>query len=460
MNSVADLLLARAAEHPRLPAVLHDDAAVSWAELAARAEALASRLQARGVKPGHRVAVDVGSAVAAAERLLAVWLADAIAVPLAAHLPPAEARRRRDASRCVLHAAAGALHPLAEHPPSDAGAGLVVFTSGTTGQSRGAWLDLSALEASAASVVHATSLRPGDRWLSPLPFAHVGGIGVLVRCLQTGATASVMDGFDPAGANARLRCGTTHASFVGRMVERLLADVGAAPAFPDDLRFVLVGGGPVPPALLARARAAGLPAVATYGLTEAGSTVTLADPAQEPSPRCDAGRPLPGRRVRLARDGTIEVAGPTLMRGYDGEPPLPMDGWFSTGDLGEWTPDGRLRILDRRVDLIVSGGENVYPAEVEGILARHPSIDEIALVAWPDPSWGQRVVGVVRWRGAPEEAGVAAFAAAELTPPQRPRTWITAAEPLPRNALGKLDRLAIRARWGSPLLPTSPDQSE
>jgi O-succinylbenzoic acid--CoA ligase len=440
VSAALDLLLQRAAEHPRAPAVLQGAESRSWEELLAEAEAFATRLQAAGVGPGQRVAVDVGLATTAAVRLLGCWLAEAVAVPLDPHLPQPERQRRLVEGGAAAVATSEGL-TRRDGPRGDGGAGLVVFTSGTTGRSRGARLDFEALLASARGVVATTDLQAGDRWLSPLPLAHVGGAGVLVRCLLTGATASVMDRFEPQATAALLRHGTTHASLVGRMLDRLLD----GEPFPDTLHLVMVGGGPVPPPLLARARAAGIPAAATYGLTEAGSTVTLQDPAEEPSPGGDAGRLLAGRRVRIGVGGVVEVSGPTMMRGYDGEPPLEPGAWFATGDLGEFTTDGRLRILDRRVDLIVSGGENVYPAEVEGVLGAHPAVDEVGLVGVADPSWGQRVVAIVRWSGVPDPATVEGFARRELAPPQRPRQWVTATEPLPRNRLGKLDRVALRA---------------
>src|SRR5207248_11787342 len=148
--------------------------------------------------------------------------------------------------------------------------------------------------------------------------------------------------------------------------------------------LALVGGGPVPAALLGRARSAGLEVLQTYGLTETASQVACERPGEADG--STAGMPLPGTRLRIGDGGEIEVRGPTLMLGYLGEEPLA--GWLRTGDLGEIDPRGRLIVHARRTDLIVSGGENVYPAEVEAALLAHPAVADVAVVPWPDKALG------------------------------------------------------------------------
>lgn len=354
-------------------------------------------------------------------RLLEAWRSGRSLVLIDPRLPePEQARRRTFADR-------------ADDEPS-----VVVFTSGTTSEARAVVLPWSSLQACAEAVVQATGLVAGDRWLCPLPLSHVGGLGVLLRCALVGAEAR-MARFTPAELAAELAAGATHVSLVARMVSRLLDE---APEFAAPrLRLAMVGGGPSEPALIARARAAGLPAVTTYGLTEACSTVTLGRLGAPTTAPGDAGWALPGRELRIEPDGRIAVRGAGLMSGYDG---APRGGdWLVSGDHGHLLPDGRLVVEDRRTDRIVTGGENVAPSEVERVIAGLPGVLEVCVVGLPDPSWGQRVVAAIVWRGEPDPASVH-DAVAALAPWQRPKELVSWVGPLPRAALGKLLRREVR----------------
>jgi O-succinylbenzoic acid--CoA ligase len=200
---------------------------------------------------------------------------------------------------------------------------------------------------------------------------------------------------------------------------------------------VLVGGGPAPAGLLARARSAGLTVLQTYGLTEAASQVTAERIGDADG--TTAGVPLPGTQVRV-RNGEIEVRGPSLMVGYLGEPPL--EGWLRTGDLGELDARGRLLVHARRTDLIVSGGENVYPAEVEAALLGHPAVSDAAVVPWPDPEYGQVACAAVVARSTAAQADLEQHCRARLAGFKVPRRWMFLRE-LPRGSSGKLDRVAL-----------------
>jgi O-succinylbenzoic acid--CoA ligase len=230
---------------------------------------------------------------------------------------------------------------------------------------------------------------------------------------------------------------------------------------------------------VARARAAGWPVVPTYGLTEAGSGVSAlatGDVAAHPG---SAGRPLPGVGIRIAdpaADGTgeIQVRTPAVFTGYLGQPKataaaFEADGWLRTGDAGRIDADGFLHVLDRRDDLIVSGGENVFPAEVEAVLAGHPGIAEAGVAGRPDPAWGAVVVAsVVPRPGAPvpDDAELRAFCRARLAPYKVPTDFIVVAS-LPRTASGKLRRSELRAALADPVPavppragdPTTPDDA-
>jgi len=194
----------------------------------------------------------------------------------------------------------------------------------------------------------------------------------------------------------------------------------------------------VPSDLLERARAAGFEVLQTYGLTEAASQVSCERPGEADG--TTAGRPLPGTEIRIGADGEIEVRGPTLMLGYLGEPPVRE--WFRTCDLGEIDSRGRLIVHARRTDLIVSGGENVYPAEVEAALLTHPDVKDAAVVPWPDPSVGQVGCAAVVTRGPVGSQELDIHVRERLAGFKAPRRYVFLLE-LPRAESGKLDRVAL-----------------
>jgi O-succinylbenzoic acid--CoA ligase len=237
------------------------------------------------------------------------------------------------------------------------------------------------------------------------------------------------------------------------MLARVL-DRDAGP-FAPSLRAVLVGGGPIPEPLLARARARGLPVLPTYGLTEAASQVATAAPGDADRPAGSVGRALPGITVRIgAADtegfGEILVRGPTVMAGYLGRADDTAaglrNGWLHTGDLGRLDDEGRLTVADRRSDLIVTGGENVYPREVETVLLAHPAVREAAVYGVTDPEWGQRVAAAVVARADATLDGEAlrAWCGERLAAFKVPRA-IALVAALPRTTGGKLQRRRLRA---------------
>ncbi len=298
-----------------------------------------------------------------------------------------------------------------------------------------------------------------DRWILAMPLAHVGGISVVTRCLLAGRPVILQPGFD-AGAFAEAVAAhrATLASLVPTMLARLL-DGGWRP--PAHLRAVLLGGAGCPPALLDRARAAGVPALTTYGLTECCSQVTTAPVGTPPSAEVGAGPPLPGVRVRLAGGDRIEVRTPAVMRGYypEGAFPEPFteDGWLETGDHGRLDAAGNLHVLGRRVDRIVTGGENVDPLAVESVLAGHPQVAAVCVFGVPDDTWGQTVAALVvpRGGGDPNPEALLAWAAERLAPHARPRR-VRLVDALPTGPSGKVDRRAVAALAGEPEPGTPP----
>ncbi|HEX6595780.1 MAG TPA: class I adenylate-forming enzyme family protein [Acidimicrobiales bacterium] len=292
----------------------------------------------------------------------------------------------------------------------------IVLTSGTAGDPRAVELTWRGLAVMARWV----PVEPGDRWLCCLPPHHVAGLAVLARAGSNGVPVEVLDRFD---VEAVARSKATLVSLVPTMVRRLVA------AGVDLARFrtILVGGGPVPPDI------ADLPNVTTtYGLTETWGGVV------------HDGHPLPGVEVDLADDGEILVRTPTVMRGYRLDGPATAaaftpDGRLRTGDIGGWTADGRLAVVDRKRDLVITGGVNVSPTAVERVLATHPAVADVGVAGLPDPEWGERVVAYV----VPSAAGAAPsldelrkFARPHLDPPQLPRQ-VVVVDQIPRTPGGK-----------------------
>lgn len=465
-------VLSAAREAPERVALVDGEEVLTWAELAARVGRLRAavrghlreRLDLEGA--AQPVAAVVGGVGSETVRALLALLEDRVPFVL---LHPRWRRSERNRALAMSGAslvieADGRLNALptdaANGNPLGAGAA-VVFTSGSSGRPRGAVLGHAALGASAKAHTRVFGWRQDDRWLLGLPTAHVGGLMIVVRSLLARRTI-VLSGRPPDGsfdAEAALqtidRCRVTLLSVVPTMLGRLLDGCKGAP--PPSLRAVFVGGAPAPPALMARARRRRWPVFATYGLTEACSQVAAERPGETFG---GAGAPLPGVEVRTSSPGggnagAIRIRGAMLFDGYLGcEPNAPLDrpfdedGWFDTGDIGVLDVAGRLRILGRRSDRIVSGGENVDPTEVEAAVVDWPGAAAACVVGVNDEVWGERVAAVVAGSGAFEAAG--GLAALEehlrtrLAGFKRPRCW-KVVDRLPTAPSGKVDRQACRA---------------
>lgn len=343
---------------------------------------------------------------------------------------------------------ASAAWPALPDPP-DAATAAILYTSGTTGVPKGARLSRRALLAAARASEQNLGFYEGDRWLLAMPLAHVGGLSIVTRCLLARRAVVLPAWHGPFAPEALAQQiaaqRVTLLSLVPTQLARLLALPGWRP--PPALRAVLLGGAAASEALVARAAERGVPVLCTYGLTEACSQVTsqsLADPV-----RAGSGRPLPGAEVRIL-DDQIQIRGPMLFDGYHrrGAPPqLPLtaDGWFATGDLGRLDADGSLHVLARRTDLIVTGGENVYPIEVEQALERCPGVLSACVFGVADEAWGQRVAAALVL--APDAdagavfRGVRALVLGQLAPHKRPRL-VAQVDALAVTGAGKLDRAA------------------
>jgi O-succinylbenzoic acid--CoA ligase len=315
------------------------------------------------------------------------------------------------------------------------GPAALLFTSGTTGVPKAAILPLESLLANARAANEVLGIDQQSRFVCAMPLFHVGGLGIAFRCALAGATLLLHERFDAAAVARELLTGATHASLVAATLARVL-DTGAS--FPKTVRAVLVGGGPVPKPLLEKATRAGLPVLQTYGLTETCSMATCERLGEADG--ATAGPPMPGLELRIDHD-EILLKGPQLMRGYLGHPPL--EGFFRTGDLGELDENGRLIVHARRTDLIVSGGENIYPAEVEAALLAHPAVKEAAVLPAPDERWGQ--VGVAYVVTTAAESDLREHLKPLLARYKIPARFETLPE-LPHTASGKVDRRKLSGR--------------
>ncbi|MCL4222866.1 MAG: AMP-binding protein [Myxococcales bacterium] len=364
---------------------------------------------------------------------------DAIARALAARTPLGLVHDRLPADERAALAARLA----AATVPADTAA--VVFTSGSTGRPKGVVLAHAAAAAAVAASARHLGTRADDRWLLALPPAHVSGLGVILRSVAAGTPPLVAAGGDRASVAAALAGDeVTLASLVPTQLAALLDDPGWRP--PPRLRAVLVGGAAAAPALVARARARGVPVLTTYGMSETCGQVATCPPGATPPPGA-VGRPLPGVTVvagTRAAPATIVVRTAAAFTGYLDEPRPDPDAVVTT-DLG-FVEDGWLFVVGRRDDVIITGGEKVHPAAVEAALLAVPGVAAAGVVAIADPRWGQRVAAAVV--PGPGFARVALDAAvAALAPHARPRV-IALVDALPRGPTGKLDREAVRALLG------------
>jgi o-succinylbenzoate---CoA ligase len=446
---VESWLMRAAASRPEHTALRTPSGDWSYARLHDAARAAAAQLIARGASRGSRVAIALPAGPQFAQALHACLLLGAVAVPIDLRLSPAE-REQIAAGAAVLvdqpldedRARAGAPQSatlgLTSTHELDATA-VVIHTSGTTAAPRPVELTYANILWSALGSAVALGLDPDERWLCTLPLSHVGGLSILLRSAIYATTAVVHERFETDRVLDTLHAGeATLVSLVATTLARLL-DAGLEQ--PPALRCALTGGGPVPAALVERARDAGVPVSLTYGLTESCSQATTTPVAEIGGAPASAGTPLFCTRLRIAADGEILVAGPTVAPAA-----LQADGWLHTGDLGELDERGRLRVSGRKADTIVSGGENVAPAEVEAVLEAHPRVLEAAVLGRVDPQWGEAVTAIVVAR-AGEQLDVdelRAHCAGVLAPYKVPKQIVYATEPLPRTRSGKLLRRELR----------------
>ena len=487
-------LYTQALARPDGPAVYYDGACVTYRELHTQVAHAVQALQALGVGAGSGVAVLMGNRLTTIVAIHALMRLGATLVMLNTRLTVDELAHQMQVAVCQVllydeanlsNAMALSLRQTDLKPivaeqfggapnrniaKSDAGRDIdltapavIMFTSGSTGKPKGVVLTWENFWHSAMTSAYRLGVLPKDRWLCVLPLYHVGGLSIVLRSCLYGTAIDLHPKFDAYIIHqALLTQPVTLISLVPTMLSRLL-DSGATGEIYSHVRLVLLGGAAATPELMARATAAAIPVATTYGLTEATSQVATALPVDVQRKPGSVGKALVFTELRVvdetrcdmptAEIGEVIVRGPTIMRGYLNDMTATahaiQDGWLHTGDLGYLDSAGDLYLVQRRSDLIVSGGENVYPAEVEAILRKHPAVQDVAVVGVSSAEWGQQVAAlIVPTPNATLTAeALSVFCRQSLAGYKVPRLFRFRAA-LPQTASGKVDRVEVTRMLG------------
>ncbi|MDE2982512.1 MAG: class I adenylate-forming enzyme family protein [Gemmatimonadota bacterium] len=477
----ADDLARRAATTPDATALAWDGGHFTFAELDEAVTSWSDRIRHAGVPPRSFVTLCLTPGPQAAAALFGAWRSGSIAMPLHEGLTDAEVAHAHQTVNSGLHIDNSGFHFAGReatepaHPPDRGGehpgdAGrprhpgqrpevpphVVAFllTSGSSGAPKAIGFGHDAFAASAAAVTRRLALTPDDRWGLCLSLGHIGGLSLVVRAVMNGSSVRLWPSFDEdAIARAVVTGDVTHLAVVPVMLRRLLARLTQV---PETLRCVLVGGAASSPALLDDAWRAGLPVAPTWGMTETASQVATVPPDLARRFPGTVGRPLAGVEVRSGPGNVLAVRGPTLASvtiAGPGRPAEPLctdaDGWFTTSDIGRVDDNGLVWIEGRKDAIIVSGGLNVSPREVEHVIETLPGVARAVVFGVPSEEWGEVVVAVVE-RDRP--AGVSApdierHCRARLARGRRPRRIVVVDE-LPRTRTGKVMRVQVAERYG------------
>lgn len=496
-----DLVAGSVARTPDKAAVVSGDRVLTFAEVDARIDRLGAALQARGLRPGDRVGLLAANELEYLEIQGACLRYGFALVPLNTRLATPELEFiLRDCAPAVLVAGRGREHRVGalaadarpEHllalgdaaeldsydqalesapapvgPPLEPGlVATILYTSGTTGRPKGAMIDRAGF--SARVLINSVELRvrPGDVHLAVLPMFHIAAFLTYAH-VANGATLVMLDEFAPEAALAEMeRTGVTTTCLVPTIISMLTEHPDRPRRDLSRLRLIIYGGSSVDPEPLRAALAAfGCEFHQQYGMTESGGQTILRPEDHDPDDverLRSAGTDAVGVVVRIVDDrdrplpsgqpGEIVCRAASLMVGYWNRPDATAEalrgGWFHTGDIGVRDARGYLHVTDRRNDLIVSGGENVYPREVETVLVDHPAISEVAVVGVPDAVWGQLVTAVVVGTDLPDDDTLVAWSRQRLAAYKVPRRWVRT-DRLPRNVTGKVLRHELRAQLAS-----------
>jgi long-chain acyl-CoA synthetase len=484
-RNFARLVEETCARQPDRPALFHGNQVISYGELAGRIDAFADALAHRGAGPGRSVAIWLPNSPAFVEAFFAVLRLGGTVAPLGALLRPREVRERLQvagASVLVTTAAladglceenasvlvvdpSGSAVPKARRElcvrraPDDVA--VLIFTSGTTGKAKAAELSHAGIAWNARAFIDAFALGPGDVQLAAAPFSHVLGMTCIMNgTLVSGGALAPVDRFDPAAALALMtRTGTTIAMGAPSMFVALVREarkVGSAPR----LRLAHGGGSPFLEEIAHSVEETfGCVAREGYGMSEVGGAISVMPIDARPKPG-SAGPALPGSELRVVdvssgdqllagERGEVQVRSPSVMRGYRGDlaatrTVIDRDGWLSTGDIGYLDDGGYLFLVDRKKELIIRSGYNVYPREVEDVIMAYPGVREVAVVGVPHEVHGQDIVALVvpACEGGVDPDAVKAFARDQLAAYKYPR-HVMLVDALPKGPTGKISKRQI-----------------
>ncbi|MGV3759397.1 MAG: AMP-binding protein [Actinomycetota bacterium] len=509
MLTVATLIERQAARHASTVALVDEATDRSWTirELEVSSRAVALALAAAGIGHGDRVGLLSASHPSIVVTYLAVARLGAVLVPVNARLTAPEVQAiAADAGLSALVggrelaevaasvaddlalpagrrfwigdgappaggidlepviAASADPGPLAlERPPAPEDLLYLMYTSGTTGRAKGAMHTHATTMAATSGALEAMDYRPGDKYLNVMPLFHVASLAMVNICLQRRCTMVLGRAFDPAGTWKTIADHRIDAMMaVPAMLQAM--DVTFDPSLDtSSLRVLSSGAAPVPLPLLERFHELGIDIVQAYGLTEAGGAVSVLDAADAVDHLGSAGKALLSLELRIeAEDGSeqppgepgeIVVRGPAITPGYWQLPEVTAetirDGWFHTGDVGVVDEDGFLTIRDRLKDMLISGGENVYPAELESVLLAHPAVADVAVIGQPSARWGESAVAVVVPGEGFDPDELVTWCRERLAGFKAPKAVVTVDE-LPRNASGKILKHQLRDRFPGP----------
>ncbi|MBU8542934.1 MULTISPECIES: AMP-binding protein [Roseomonadaceae] len=454
-----------AAQPPDRIALRFGTEALSYGALHAQAMAMAAALAARGVRHGDRVGFLGQNHPAQIVALFACARLGALLLPLNWRLAPPEWRFiLEDAGVRLLLATPDMVLAMPDRAvdvttltasgdaPDDGEESdpvLLVYTSGTTGRPKGAVLDQRALHHNALNAAHAFELTQADRVLTVLPLFHVGGLNIQTTpALMAGAEVLLHPRFDAEAFFDHLeRHRPTLTLLVPAVMQALVSHPRWASADLSSLRAIGAGSSDVPLSLIEAFHARGIPVQQVYGATETCPIAIIQDRAEALAAPGSLGRPARHAEARIAdgaTEGEIQIRGPaTLRRYWPDVPALDAEGWFATGDVGRVDPQGRFWFTDRLKHVIISGGENIYPAEVERLLRSAPGIVEGAIIGRPDPRWGEVPVAVVVPAQNFDAARLLAHFEGQIARFKIPRAVVTV-RALPRTALGKIETARLR----------------
>ncbi|HEX2902636.1 MAG TPA: AMP-binding protein [Jatrophihabitans sp.] len=501
MTNLAAIVRARGQVTPELPAIIEPDRTTTFAQLDRRSSQVAQALLSAGVGPGDRVAYLGVNAPSFLEVFYGTAKLGAIATALNHRLAPGEIRQiLADAEPTVLVQGAGEPplldppaglrvvraedyeHWLAPHPADDPGRepgpdepAVILYTSGTTGLPKGIVLTGGSIGQALATMHWDMELDETSVAMAPIPYFHVSGLGLAMVANLNGAALLLELATEPTALmNLLVSRRVSHAAVVPTLIQRLVQLPAAATADWSALKYLVYGSAPMPlPIIKAATELFGCKFIQSYGLTESTGGVTvlwpedhLPEPGREHQLR-SVGRPMPGVQLRVVdpdtlqplppgRRGEVLIGGGHLMQGYWRRPAetaavLTEDGWLRTGDGGSMDEQGLLYLHDRLKDMIVTGGENVFPAEVESVLTGHPAVAEVAVIGIPSQQWGESPYAIVVLApGATADAAELIGYARDRLAHYKCPVGVSFVQALPRNASGKLLKRVLREQFGEP----------